>query len=246
MNHAKGYVQDLLDHIELYQAHVNDPPETLQEHQDSIDLDFIRKVLSKLLDSMLGAADRITGISKSLRTFSRSDSEVKVMADLKENIDSTLLILKYRLKANSFRPAIEIETDYNDLEMIPCFPGQLNQVFMNLFANAIDMFDEMATQHSYDYFRDRPQKLKITLQRSNFAVKIVIQDNGLGMPEEVKTRIFDHLFTTKAVGKGTGLGLSIVRQIIVETHGGAIEVESEVGVGTCFILTLPIPVIESA
>ncbi|MGL5510420.1 MAG: sensor histidine kinase, partial [Microcoleaceae cyanobacterium] len=156
-------------------------------------------------------------------------------------IDSTLLILKYRLKANENRPGIQVVENYGDLPAINCLPGQLNQVFMNVLANAIDMFDEASEQLTFAQIKAHPQVITITTEQTNSqTVKISIKDNGQGMSEEVRAKIFDHLFTTKGVGKGTGLGLAIARQIVVEKHGGNIQVNSSIGKGTEFVVSLPI------
>lgn len=195
---------------------------------------------------MTAANQRIKSISTSLRTFSRADTEHTVSADLHEGLDSTLLILKYRLKGNESRPEIEVVKDYGELPIIDCFPGQLNQVFMNLLANAIDIFDEAAEQSSFAELKEKPQviivKTAVCTEQSSEqkAVTIRIGDNGKGMAEDVKARIFDHLFTTKGVGKGTGLGLAIAQQIIVEKHGGSLTVQSELGQGTEFCIQLPL------
>ena len=241
INNAEDYLQDLLTHLKIYQQH--QPPITLvQDNAEEIDLNFLTEDLPKLLHSMKGAMARIKGISTSLRTFSRADREHKVNANLHEGIDSTLLILKYRLKANEHRPAIQVIRQYGDLPPIECFPGQLNQVFMNILANAIDVFDEMAQQSIWAELKDKPQTItiKTTVLKAEKAVKIQIQDNGKGIPEPVKARIFDHLFTTKGVGKGTGLGLAIARQIVVEAHGGSIDVQSEIDQGSEFCIQLPL------
>jgi len=241
INNAKEYVQDLLQQLALYQQHHPNAAVPVQEHAEDIDLEFLAEDLPKLLDSMTGATDRIKSISTSLRTFSRADAEHKVSANLHDGINSTLLILKYRLKANEYRPAIEVIQDYGNLPEIQCFPGQLNQVFMNILANAIDVFDEVAQQSSFAELKTNPQKITIhTALIDQNAVEIRIGDNGSGMPEEVKARVFDYLFTTKGVGKGTGLGLAIARQIVVEKHGGNLEVQSEIGQGTQLLIRLPI------
>ncbi|OLP19944.1 serine/threonine protein kinase [Leptolyngbya sp. 'hensonii'] len=240
INNAKDYVQDLLSYIALYQQHHPNPAAPVQDKAEDIDLDFLIEDLPKLLDSMQGANDRIKSISTSLRIFSRADTQYKVSANLHEGIESTLLILKYRLKANENRPAIQVIQDYGDLPPIECFPGQLNQVFMNILANAIDMFDEMAKNQTFAELEANPQQIIIrTLVDSN-QVQIQICDNGKGITEDVKAKVFDHLFTTKGVGKGTGLGLAIARQIVVEKHGGHLEVRSEVCQGTKFCIHLPI------
>ncbi|MEM6520004.1 MAG: ATP-binding protein [Cyanobacteria bacterium P01_C01_bin.70] len=240
IDNAKDYMQDLFDYLNVY--HNQHPPNDLvQENAEDIDLEFLLEDLPKLLDSMQGATDRIQGISNSLRIFSRADAEYKVSANLHEGLDSTLLILKYRLKANDLRPAIEVIQQYGDLPKIDCFPGQLNQVFMNIVANAIDMFDEMAQATTFENLKSNPQKITIQTEIvEKNSIEIRIADNGKGMSEAVKSRIFDHLFTTKGVGEGTGLGLAIAHQIIVEKHGGTITAESEIDEGTTFVINLPI------
>ncbi len=235
-------LQDLIEHLELYKNHYPDAAEPIQENAEEIDLDFLCEDTPQMLNSMETATERIKSISISLRTFSRADTEHKVSANIHEGLDSTLLILKYRLKASENRPAIEVIKDYRELSELDCFPGQLNQVFMNIIANAIDVFDEIAQDLSYSDLELMPQKITIkTAQLTELnVVEIVIGDNGKGMPPEVKNRIFDHLFTTKGVGKGTGLGLAIARQIIVDKHGGSLDVKSSLGQGTQFSIRLPI------
>ena len=242
IGNAKDYLKDIIEHLELYQGQYPNATEDIQENAEDIDLDFLCEDMPKILNSMEKATNRIKNISTSLRTFSRADTENKISANLHEGLDSTLLILKYRLKANENRPAIEVIKDYGKLSPIDCFPGQLNQVFMNIIANAVDVFDELAQNLSYEELETNPQKITIqtSLITEQNAVEIMIGDNGKGMTPEVKERIFDHLFTTKGVGKGTGLGLAIARQIIVEKHGGSLEVESDLGKGTKFCIRLPI------
>ncbi|MBW4465015.1 MAG: AAA family ATPase [Pegethrix bostrychoides GSE-TBD4-15B] len=240
INNAKEYVQDLLDYVALYQQHHPNAVAPVQDKAEEIDLEFLSKDLPKLLSSMKGATDRIKGISTSLRTFSRADTEHKVKANLHEGIDSTILILKYRLKANEFRPAIEIIKDYGDLPLVDCFPGQLNQVFMNILANAIDMFDDIVQTQPFAELEAHPQQIRIRTANQANQAQIQISDNGKGMTEEVRARIFDHLFTTKGVGKGTGLGLAIARQIIEEKHGGKIACHSTPGIGTEFVIQIPL------
>jgi signal transduction histidine kinase len=130
--------------------------------------------------------------------------------------------------------------NYGNIPPINCFPGQLNQVFMNILANAIDMFDEQAQSQSYENLENQSQRIKICTQVIDNHVKIQIQDNGVGMSEDIKSRVFNHLFTTKGVGKGTGLGLAIARQIVVEKHGGSLTVHSDLGQGSTFVIQLPL------
>ena len=239
VSNAKDYVQDLFEHLDTYQSQ-QPPNDVVQENAKEIDLGFLLEDFPKLLDSMQTAANRITDISTSLRAFSRTDTNNKVSANVHEGLDSTLLILKYRLKGNENRPAIQVIKHYGDLSEIKCFPAQLNQVFMNILANAIDMFDEMAQPMAFEDLEKTPQTITIKTAHSAEHVEIRISDNGTGMTDDVKSRIFDHLFTTKEVGKGTGLGLAIAHQIIVNTHSGSLDVQSELDQGTEFCIRLPL------
>ncbi|MEG4321684.1 MULTISPECIES: AAA family ATPase [unclassified Microcoleus] len=241
IDEATTTINDVINHLKLYQEKLPNPGEEIEQDAEDIDLEYALADLPKMLSSMKVGCDRIRGISTSLRTFSRADKDYKVPFNIHDGIDSTILILKHRLKANEHRPAIEVVTDYGNLPQIECFPGQLNQVFMNLLSNAIDALDESSQGRSFDRIEANPNCIRV---RSGLEgdrhIKITIADNGAGMTEEVKQRIFDHLFTTKAVGKGTGLGLAIARQIVVETHGGKLSCNSAVGEGTEFAIVLPV------
>ncbi|MCW6051803.1 AAA family ATPase [Lyngbya sp. CCAP 1446/10] len=233
-------INDLFGLIDLYNDKFPQPGTEIEEELETIDLEYLRSDLPKLIRAMKDGGDRITSISKSLRTFSRADSDQKQKFNLHEGIDSTILILRHRLKANDTRPAIEVVTNYGNIPAIECFPGQLNQVFMNIIANAIDALEESNIGLSFAEIKANPNCITIQTSVGNKQVKIAITDNAKGMSEEVKSKIFDHLFTTKTVGKGTGLGLAIARQIVVEKHGGSLNVNSILGSGTKFIITLPL------
>jgi signal transduction histidine kinase len=236
---VENYMQDLLDMLDLYDRKMLQPDAEILDKRDEIDLDYIRQDLPNLIQSMKNGGDRIIAISKSLRTFSRGDTDKKQKFDLHEGIESTLLILRHRLKADEHRPAIEVVTDYGNLPELECFPGQLNQVLMNLLANAIDALEESNQGRSFSEITANPNQIKVQTLLENEQIKVAIADNGPGILESVKNRIFDHLFTTKEVGKGTGLGLAIAHQIVVENHGGAIEVHSQPEQGTIFTICLP-------
>ncbi|MEH1791847.1 sensor histidine kinase [Nostoc sp.] len=224
LNEAQQRVQELMEHLNLYRDRA--PEGDIANHAEEIDLDYLLEDLPKMIDSMKMGCDRLKNISTSLRTFSRADQDYKVPFNIHQGIDSTILILKHRLKANEQRPAIEVITDYGNLPQIECFPGQLNQVFMNILANAIDALEESNDGQSFEEINHNPNKISIKTSVEYQLVKISIADNAKGMSEEVKQKIFDHLFTTKAVGKGTGLGLAIARQIVEETHGGKLSFNS--------------------
>lgn len=237
LQHAQGYVQDLLRLINFYQKYYPEPIAEIQAEIDEIDLDYLREDLPKLLESMDIGSERILDISKSLRTLSRSDRDFQQPFDVHEGIDSTLLILKHRLKATDRRPAIEVKRIYADLPPIHCFPGQLNQVFMNLLANAIDALDEV-NQRSQDEIKINPNRIVIETAQHGDSIYIKISDNGIGIKQEVQQRIFDYLFSTKPAGQGTGLGLAIAHQIIVEQHKGQLKCTSTPGKGTEFTIEL--------
>ncbi|MBD2299609.1 AAA family ATPase [Nostoc sp. FACHB-190] len=237
---AKPMLADIIQHLNLYQESLNTPNPNIIKHAQEIDLDYTLEDIPQMISAMILACDRLKSISTSLRTFSRADRDCKALFNIHEGIDSTILILKHRLKANNQRPAIVVITDYGDLPNIECFPGQLNQVFMNILANAIDALDESNDGRKFAEIEAKANQIKITTSVLDQQVIISIADNGKGMTEEVKQKIFDHLFTTKGVGKGTGLGLAIARQIVEETHNGKLICNSVLGEGTEFILHLPV------
>jgi two-component system, NtrC family, sensor kinase len=224
---ASYYFRDLIDLIYLYQEQYPLQTKIIEEKIAEIDLDFISEDLLKTLSSMRIGAQRIREIVLSLRNFSRLDEAEMKEVDIHEGIDNTLLILNHRIKQN-----IEIRKNYGELPFLECYPAQLNQVFMNIINNAIDALEES---------QSKPKQIAIeTAVINNKQVKIAIKDNGPGIPTEIRNKLFDPFFTTKPVGKGTGLGLSICYTII-EKHKGSIEVLSDLGKGTEFVLSLPIP-----
>ncbi|NQE32790.1 trifunctional serine/threonine-protein kinase/ATP-binding protein/sensor histidine kinase [Microcoleus asticus] len=238
---AQEYVQDLFELIDVYQDSFPKPGAKVEEKIEDIDLEYLREDLPKLIGSMQEGVDRIRNISTSLRTFSRADSDRPIAFNIHDGLESTLLILKHRLKASEFRPAIEVVKDYGNLPLVKCFPGQLNQVFMNVLANAIDALEESNKERSFSEIKAQPNQITVqtALSESNNQVLIRIKDNGVGMSNEIKENIFNHLFTTKSVGQGTGLGLSIARQIVVEKHGGTLLVNSCIGEGSEFVICIP-------
>ncbi|MHC5742355.1 MAG: AAA family ATPase [Nostoc sp.] len=240
LKQAKPTITDVVQHLKLYQESLPNPGAEIIDHAEEIDLDYSLEDLPKAIDSMVMACDRLKNISTSLRTFSRADKDYKVPFKIHEGIESTILILKHRLKANELRPAIEVITNYGSLPQVECFPGQLNQVFMNILANAIDALDESNAGRSFAEIQENPNKITIQTSLKDDRVTITIADNANGMNEAVKQKIFDHLFTTKSVGKGTGLGLAIARQIVVEKHGGSIHCNSSPGKGTEFAIAIPV------
>jgi len=239
---AQEYLQDLLQAIALYQQNCYSVHTELAEELERLDLEFIIEDFPKIIKSMQVGVERICEIGTSLRIFSRTDTDAKTEFDLHEGINSTLSILKYRLKANEHRPAIEVVKNFGNIPEVKCYPGQINQVFMNILANAIDTLDENTQNKSFDEIEQTPNCITLAteLSEDRQTVIVKIMDNGMGMTEAVKAKIFEQGFTTKEVGKGTGLGMAIAAQIVQEKHGGAIACQSELGKGTEFTISLPV------
>lgn len=269
LTHARQYLHDLLDVLALYRKHYPEPALEIQARELAIDLDFLITDLPALLNSMMLGADRIHQIVLSLRNFSRHDQAACKAVDIHQGIDSTLLILRHQLTLPNGRQTITVEKDYGDLPLVECYPGQLNQVFMNLLSNAIDAIAERFAPSEQapccDRFTEGPSPettsdpgqstavaqgkllsastptLRIqTEQTDPNWITIHIADNGIGIPAALKQQLFDPFFTTKPVGKGTGLGLSISYQIIVERHRGHLDCYSQPGVGTTFTIRIPL------
>lgn len=251
ISHVQQYVADLLELLQLYQLYYPQPPIQIQELSEAIDIEFVQQDLPSAIASMKMGTSRIQEIVQSLRNFSRVDEAEMKFVNIHEGIDSTLLILSNRLKVNSnvyqtqyktsFHSTVEIIKEYGNLPLVECYPGQLNQVFMNIICNALDALDSYNQQRFLaEGISSTTQILIRTEQLDANSIRVCIQDNGPGMTQEVKKRLFDPFFTTKPVGKGTGLGLSIGYQIIVEKHKGKLECFSSPGKGAEFHIDIPV------
>ena len=259
---AKNYAENLLELINLYRQHYPRPSQEISQKIEEIDLDFIAKDFPKLIDSMNSGAIRICRIVESLRKFSHLDEAKIQQVDIHKEIDNTLFLLQHRLEPTSCRSHIRIIKKYTQLPKIECYPSQLNQVFMNILANAIDALEEKVQKKSI--LKQSTSKQSISNLNKDFSVGesvkissiptiviyteiinseqvcIRIIDNGVGITEHVKKYVFDPFFTTKSVGKGTGMGLSVSYQIIVENHHGQLQCVSILGEGTEFIIKIPV------
>lgn len=241
----EGSLKDFFYIFNLYEKQFPVPGDEIEQERKAREIDYLMDDLPNMLKSMQLGCDRIREISTSLRLYSRSEQSAMVKANIHECLDSNLVILKYRLKANDIRPPIQVCRNYGDVPALSCSPGQLSQAIMNMLANAIDMFDEMAIMNAYEVVEANPQQITIQTQyldaqhNTTPAIEIRISDNGKGMSAETCSKIFNREFTTKGVGKGTGLGMVISKQIIEETHGGTLAVKSTLGQGTEFIICLP-------
>ncbi len=222
----KEDLADLIKCINYYQQTVKEKGlekefADVQKFNEQTDIDFVLIEVNDLLRGIEEGASRTSEIVKGLRNFSRMDQHVVKKADLNEGIESTLTLLH-----STYRDRIEVIKDLGKIPEIDCFPGQINQVFMNLLSNAVQAINGGG-------------KIFIKTSADQNNVRIAIKDTGSGMTEEIRTKIFDPFFTTKEVGKGTGLGLSISYGII-EKHHGKLEVFSQPGQGAEFVITLPL------
>nr|MDJ0775886.1 AAA family ATPase [Mastigocoleus sp. MO_167.B18] len=240
INYSCEYVQDLLDLIAVYQQEYPEPTNAVIAKAEQIDLNFLTADFLKILNSMKVGSSRIRNIVLGLRNFSRLDESEKKPVDIHEGIDNTLIILQHKLKANSNTQNIQIVKKYGEIPEICCYPGQLNQVFMNILSNAIDAFDDKYFEIENDYSLLKPEICITSELTDSKLVKIRIADNGIGINKEVQPHIFNPFFTTKPVGSGTGLGLSISYQIIVDKHKGKLTCNSSPGEGTEFLIEIPL------
>jgi signal transduction histidine kinase len=241
LTHAHHYSKDILGLLKLYIKYFPSAPAEIEEYANAIDLEFLIADLPKLLGSMKVGADRIREIIQSLRNFSRVDEAQMKPVDIHAGLDSTLLILHNRFKPSANNPGIQLVKEYGKLPPVECYAGQLNQVFMNLIANAIDALEDRDKERSPEdvYCFLSSIRIRTEVTDSNF-VTIRISDNGPGMAPEVRDRLFDPFFTTKPEGRGTGLGLSISYQIVVSKHGGQIICLSAPDEGAEFVIKIPI------
>lgn len=203
----------------------------LRELSRVLDLDYFVSEVPKAIEQMLDGVARVTRIVGAMKDFSHPGSEAKQLVDLNRSIESTLIISR-----SEWKYFADLETDYApDLPPVPCFPSEFNQVILNLVINAA---------HAIQEARDRgnPElkgRIRVSTRHSGHEAVVRIEDNGTGIPEAIRQRIFEPFFTTKPIGKGTGQGLAIARGVIVDKHNGRLDLDSEVGKGTTFIISLP-------
>ncbi|MCR6638728.1 MAG: ATP-binding protein [Sporocytophaga sp.] len=229
INPLKRDIQGLMQILEEYEKlHKQEPLNVnlkqIEKLKENLEYDYLKEEIDLMLNGIAEGATRTAEIVKSLRNFSRLDEDALKPSDLNLGIDSTLVLLN-----NSMDGKVKITKCYNDIPAIECFPGKINQVFMNILTNSIQAVKAKNITNG---------EIIISTFEKDEVVGVSIKDNGIGMSEKTKMKIFEPFFTTKDVGEGTGLGLSIVYTII-ESHKGKIEVHSEEGIGTEFILYLP-------
>lgn len=239
LHYVKDYLDNLVDTIKIYQKNYPEPTENIKDFTEGIDLDFVIDDLKTMITSMESGVERIHGIVLGLRTFSRLDEAAIKSVDLHEGLESTLLIVQHRLHQTRNRPTIQVLKNYGDLPKVTCYSGQIHQVFLHLIENAIDALEDQ-TFEGLGLDNSIPTLEISTHLMDNEQVQICFKDNGVGIPDEIKTQIFNPFFTTKSVGKGSGLGLSICYQIIVEQHQGQLSYTPLPDGGSQFTIQIPI------
>ncbi|MEZ2301842.1 MAG: PAS domain S-box protein [Microcoleus sp.] len=244
IKYVDDYTKQLMELVDLYAEEYPEPNSIILDKIEEMDLDFVSEDLNKIVRSMEVGTKRIRQIVLSLRNFSRLDESEMKPVDLHGGIDSTLLILQHRLKGLNGWPEINVIHEFSNIPLVDCYPSQLNQVFMNIIANAIDAIEERYQKFSVAAAEANPGRIAIATQViGENMVAVEISDNGTGMPQTTIDRIFNPFYTTKEVGKGTGLGMSISHSIVVQKHKGKIECFSEIGQGTTFRISIPISLV---
>lgn len=244
-----GYLYELAALLQLYEKHSPDVHPAVEQLKAEIKPELVIKDSKELLSAMQTTTNLLSNIGHSMRQLAHQDDREQVACKLSDSVNVALMILTYRLKANSQRPEIRVHHELAEIPEVMAYPSQLNQVMLNLLVNAIDALEEGGVGKSYTEIETCPQQIWITYQHldSRDRVFITVRDNAGGIPEEIQELVFQEFFTTKSASKGTGLGLPISQQIIERNHGGTIRFNTESGVGTTFTVELPIhPISEQA
>lgn len=239
IEYALEYTNSLFELLQLYEKYLPETPAEIQEYIEEVELDFIKQDFPQLLHGMRTGVRRIGEIVRSLRNFSRLDEAEKKIVDIHKGLESTLAILRHRLKGKNISTPIEIVKNYGRIDKIECHPGLLNQVFMNILSNAVDALETYVEEQKQAKKPSIAPKISITTEDINARITIRIRDNGPGIPESMTQRIFEPFFTTKPVGKGTGLGLSISYSVVTKKHGGRLYCISQPAAGTEFVIEIP-------
>ncbi len=229
--------------LEKYREAIRDAGETLsegvvaalQQSEKGCDLEFIAAEVPRAIDQSLDGARRVAKIVRAMKEFSHPDSADKTATDLNKAIESTITVAR-----NEWKYVSEVVKQFEEtLPPVVCYPGDINQVVLNLIVNAAHAIKEKTKD-------GEKGTITVGTRMRGEDVEISVKDTGNGIPELIRNRVFDPFFTTKEVGKGTGQGLALAYTVVVKKHGGKIWFETEVGGGTTFFFTLPIKVAESA
>ena len=230
--YVDNYVSALIRLVEAYQAHYTDPPAQLQKLTEETEIDFLLRDLPKILKSMQLGAERIHEIVQLLQKFSGNNAATLKWIDLNAALESTLLILHNQMTG------IKVERHYDNLPHVQCYPKPINQAFLSIITNAIEALNRWSDPNKT--LTLRTEWLPSSEMADEGRVRIAIADNGPGIQPDIQPKIFEPFFTTKEVGQGRGLGLTISYQTIVNQHNGQLEVISQPGQGTQFLIEIPL------
>jgi signal transduction histidine kinase len=210
------------------------PPDLLANLETALaeaEVGYLLEEVPKAIQQSLDGIARVSKIVQALKEFSHPGTEEKVCIDINRAIENTLTVAR-----NEWKYVAEVITDFDlTLPMVPCLPGELNQVILNIVINAAHTITDVVGDGS-----KQKGQIRVSTRRKGNCVEIRISDTGKGIPEAIRSRVFDPFFTTKEVGKGTGQGLAMAHSTIVDKHQGSIHFETEIGQGTTFILRLPL------
>ena len=202
----------------------------LEARMQQANLEFLAKEVPAAIAQSLSGVEHITKIVLAMKEFSRPNTAEKLLTNLNQALETTLTVSHHQ-----WASVADVTTQLApELPTVPCLPGEINQVFLNLIVNA--------AQAIADKLKGGDGKGQITVSTALLpdCGEIRISDTGCGIPENIRERVFDPFVTTREVGSGTGQGLTIARSIVVDKHRGRIEFETQTGVGTTFIVTLPL------
>lgn len=219
---------DNIENIGLSEKSISDKQQEIENYKEDLDFDYLKTEIDHLLKGIHDGASRTAEIVKGLRVFSRLDEDDLKKADINEGLESTLVIMNSAINSSN----IKVTKKYSDIPLAECYPGKLNQVFLNIISNAIHAITKVHGESGEG-------ELKIATESRDENIYIIIKDNGSGMDETTISKIFDPFFTTKDVGEGTGLGMSIAYNTI-KKHNGQISIQSKPGEGTEMIIEIPI------
>ncbi|MDJ0619300.1 MAG: response regulator [Calothrix sp. MO_192.B10] len=236
------YISDFFEHLQLYQHHYSQPTQDIIKHAKKIDVEQTIEDINDSKSSIKIGLERIAKVSNSLRTFANPDISRKEYIDIHECLDSTLIILKHRMKGNEKRADVQVRKDYEQLPYVECYPGEINQVFMNVMTNAIEAFEQFNEDctNPGEGIEENLLTCSTGYNEDMSHITISIKDNAGGIKPELEDKIFEQFFTTKQGNGNTGLGLSITQEIVEERHQGKVKCISQLGEGTELIIELPI------
>lgn len=239
LHFAHGAINDLLSLVDMLRGTIAEATkspvsaakqaELLQAEQD-LDFEYSREALPTAIERSLTGVERVTNIVRAMKSFAHHDGDRLTPTDLRALIESTVMVA-----TNEWKYVADVDLDLDsNLPPVPCIGGELNQVVLNLVVNASHAIADVVGTTG------KKGKISITTACDNTHAIIRVQDTGAGIPEHARARVFEPFFTTKEVGKGTGQGLAMAYNCVVKRHKGSIDFETELGVGTTFIIRLPL------